>query len=130
MVMPRVTATKTRNSVIVRLRAVWLGASAARSRSAAWTVVMGHLPDLGTDPVGDRVDLPVRVPGVEPGDHERRDELEQAEDQRDIDVAAEQLRAHEVPGVGAENDVERVPQEERDGHREDEAAQRAPQPGE
>ena len=57
-------------------------------------------PHLGLDPVGDRVELPVGVPGVEPGDQERRDELEQAEDQRHVDVA-DDLDAHEVARVGA-----------------------------
>ncbi len=61
-------------------------------------------------------------PGVEPGDEERGDELQQSEDERHVDVA-DDLRAHEVAGVGGQDDVQRVPQKERDGHGEDEATQ-------
>ena len=98
--------------------------------STAARYIMRRPPShLGPDLVGDRVELAAGEPGVQPGDEERGHELQQPEDERHVDVA-DDLGAHEVTGVGGQDDVQRVPEEERDGHREDEAAQGLAQRGE
>src|SRR5699024_1496418 len=49
-------------------------------------------------------------------DREGRHELQQPEDQTDVDLA-DDLRRHEVMRIGAEDDVEEIPDEERDRQR-------------
>jgi hypothetical protein len=61
------------------------------------------------------------VPRVPPGDEERGDELRDAEEQGDVDVA-EQLGAHEAARVVRQQDVQQVPGDEGDGQREGEGA--------
>src|SRR5690606_2347403 len=70
---------------------------------------------LTAEVLGKRVELARGVPGVRPGDQERRCELQQPEDQGDVDVA-DQLRAHEVTGEAGEHHVEQVPGKEGHGH--------------
>src|SRR3954470_21168377 len=72
--------------------------------------------------VGDGVGAPRGVAHVELGDQERRHELAQAEEDAEVDVA-EDLGLHERRRVRGEQDVEEVPDEERDGRRNDEAAE-------
>ena len=77
-------------------------------------VVLGEL-------AGQRVEVGVGVAGVDGGQHERRDELQQAPDEGDVDVA-EELGAHEVVGEHRHQDVEPVPGQERGRGGDDEAA--------
>src|SRR5690348_13679186 len=72
--------------------------------------------------LGDGVHGPRRVPDVELGDQERRHELTQPEQDAQVDVPQD-LRLHERRRVGREQDVEEVPDEERDGRGDDEAAE-------
>ena len=71
--MPTVIRTTTTKRTAVRV----VGAH----RRAHLAVV------LGLELAGQRVDLGRHVAGVHPGDHERGDELEQAEDEGHVDVA-------------------------------------------
>src|SRR3954447_20370320 len=79
--------------------------------------------------LGDGVHRPRRVPDVELGDQERRHELAQPEQDAQVDVP-EDLRLHERRRGGREQDVEEVPDEERDGRGDDEAAEPLAQFGE
>src|SRR3954452_16248330 len=79
--------------------------------------------------LGDGVHRPRRVPDVELGDQERRHELPQPQQDAQVDVA-EDLRLHERRRIGGEQDVEEVPDEERDGRGDDEAAEALAQLGE
>ena len=81
---------------------------------------------LGADGFGARVEFTVREPDVDEGDQEGGDELAEADQNADVDVAPD-LRGHEVMGERAEQHVGEVPEEEDRGHRKDEAAQPVPQ---
>src|SRR5699024_275701 len=82
--------------------------------------------DLLSEGLGTGVEDPPRPADVGDGDRERRDELAEAEDETDVDVADE-LDAHEPGREHRQQDVQEVPREEERGHREDEAAERAAQ---
>src|SRR3954452_14533831 len=79
--------------------------------------------------VGDRVGRARRVAYVELGDEERRHELPQPQQDAEVHVA-EDLRLHERRRVRGEQDVEEVPDEERHGGGDDEAAEPPAQFGE
>ncbi len=83
--------------------------TASRSKSVA---------DLGRQ----RVDVLDHVALVEPGDEERRDELQEPEDVGDVDVAP-QLVPHEVTRPTGGDDIEQIPAQEHRGHREDEPSE-------
>ena len=76
--------------------------------------------------VGQRVELAVGPARVDERDGERRDELAEAEEQADRDVA-DHAGPHEPGGEHREQDVEEVPGEEERGRREDEPAELAAQ---
>src|SRR6476620_3012452 len=106
--MPTVRATTARNRPVVR----------------NWWPSMSALPGgvvVVRQLLGQRVEVGVGVAAVEERDEERRHELQQAEDQRDVDVAHD-LRGHEAAGEHRQQYVEAVPGQERGGGRDDEAA--------
>src|ERR1700710_390045 len=80
--------------------------AAAESRSTTRGLLTGGSGELvGLEAlahlVGDRVGAARGVPDVQRGDHEGRHELTQTQQDPDVDVA-EDLRGHEVGGVGRE----------------------------
>ena len=66
---------------------------------------------LGADGFGARIEFTVGEPDVDAGDDECGDELSEADQQADVDVAAH-LGRHEVVGERAEQDVGEIPDEE------------------
>src|SRR5665811_870917 len=72
----------------------------------------------------ERVQVLVRMADVEPRDEERGGELRQAEQDAEAHVA-EDSDVHEALGIGGEQDVGEVPDEERRGHRERKPAEPA-----
>jgi hypothetical protein len=118
--MPSVARTKRAKRVMISGRCSLASLAAS---SAARTVYPG------LDGLGLGVELRGGVPRVPPGDEERGDELGDAEDEGDVDVA-EELGAHEAAGVVRQQHVQQVPGDERDRQREGEGAEGAAQFGE
>src|SRR5699024_3787230 len=84
---------------------------------------------LVADPGGDRIQRPVRVADVQPGDQEGHGELAEAEEDPHVQVA-DDLQRHEALGVGGQQHVRQVPDQERRCHRDREAAEAAAQTSE
>ena len=113
-VMPRVMATKARNSRIVR--AALLDRASARRVPAASALLRPRSRRAACRRRGSSSAVGVARVQAQ-AMQERGHELQQPEDQRDVDVA-EELGGHEVARPGRQHDVEQVPGQERDRHRE------------
>ena len=103
------------------------GSTAATRPATVTLVAPGNWEATVPSGGGGRVEVLLRVPRVDEGDDEGRDELEQTQDVGDVDLA-QQLGRHEVAGEGRQEHVQQVPAQEDGGGREDEAPEGALEP--